>query len=56
MPMYYRPEKIIFILKESSVQSVNTVSRGVMPPHKILSPFKACPILYDDFKTSLPFC
>ena len=32
MPMYSRHGK------ESSVQSMNTVSRGVMPPPKIWSP------------------
>ena len=47
--MYSRPEKIICILKESGMQSMNTVSMGVI---KFGHPFKAFPILYDDFKTS----
>ena len=38
MPMYSRPEKIICILEESSVQSMSMVSRGVIPPHKFWSP------------------
>ena len=38
MPTYSRPGKIICILKESSVQWMNMVSRAVMPPHKIWSP------------------
>ena len=49
MPTHFRPGKII--LKESSVQLMNMVSRRVMCPYKIGSPFKDCPILYDDYMT-----
>ena len=46
MPMYFRPGKIICILKESSVQSMKN-------PHiKFGSTFKAYPTLYDGFKAS----
>ena len=51
MPTYTRPGKIICILKESSVQLMNTVSRSAMVPHEIWSPFKACPIRYNDYMT-----
>ena len=35
MPMDARPGMIICILKEGRLQSMNTVSREVIPPHKI---------------------
>ena len=37
MQMYSRPGKIVCILKGTSVQSMNTVSTGVMPLHKVWS-------------------
>ena len=37
--MYSRPGKITCILKESSIQSMKTKSRGVMPPQNIWSNF-----------------
>ena len=54
MPMYSGPGKIICILKESSVQLMITVSRGFCPRIKFGPPFKACSIVYDDFKPPTP--
>ena len=48
MPMYSKPEKIICILKESIQRGLE----GSCPHKKFGPPFKACPVLYDDFKTS----
>ena len=57
MPMYSRLGEIIFILKESNVQSMNTVSRRIMPLHKIWSPLQGLSHPIDhDFKTSPPLC
>ena len=50
IPISSRPGKVSCLLKECSAMSMNTVSGGVIPPCKTWS--QACPILYDDFKTS----